>query len=102
SHKSLTNGHRVGAPPLNRPPKFFFRSNVLPNVVTPAKFGLNRLTRFCSTGGPNRLFPILSRAVHTTVLCTIVQHCDIRKNFSSSGHNAQPQWNAFCEKLPNY
>ena len=55
SHKSLTNGHRVGAPPLNRPPIFFRRSNVLPDVVTPAKFGIDRLTRFCFTGGRNSL-----------------------------------------------
>ena len=72
----MTNGHRVGAPPLNEPPNVFGRLNVLPSVVTPAKFGFDRLTRFCSTGGRNRLFPILSRTAHTTVLCTTMQHCD--------------------------
>ena len=34
---------------------FFRRSNGLPDVVTLAKFGIDRLTRFCSTGGRNSL-----------------------------------------------
>ena len=34
SHKSLTSGHRVGAPPLNRPPFFFLRLNYYYYFIT--------------------------------------------------------------------
>ena len=75
SHKFDKRQSRGGAY-AQRTPKLFGRSNVLPNVVTSAKFGFDRLTRFCFTGVEIHVFPILSRTAHTTVLCTNVQRCD--------------------------
>ena len=50
SHKTLTNRTRVGAPMLNRPPNLLSRFVVLHDVITHAKFGLDRFTGFRATG----------------------------------------------------
>ena len=78
SHKSLTNGHRVGAPPLNRPPIFFSPIECAPRRGHPCQIWFWSVDAFVYVpqGVEIRVFPILCRTAHTTVLCTNVQRCD--------------------------